>query len=222
MADEAPAAGSQRAESVTHVAVLGTLAEFHAEPIPYDLAALVRMVYEQRPDLLCLDITTEQWTERAFSDLPPDYRDALIPLADQTDIVIVPVAGTRSPTEPAAPGWRGTAIRLLRRCLASLQRSARSPAAANAWHRHLLADLLYGLSALLAGRGARRAWREHTERLVARVHQAASNDPGARILVAVNVRHCHHVRRALRRLPGIRLVRHDRLAAARSAPWRQS
>ena len=45
----------------TRVAVLGTLAEFHREPIPYDLAALVRLVTDLGPDLLCLDMTPEQW-----------------------------------------------------------------------------------------------------------------------------------------------------------------
>ena len=45
----------------TPVAVLGTLAEFHREPIPYDLAALVRLAVTLRPDLLGLDMTTEQW-----------------------------------------------------------------------------------------------------------------------------------------------------------------
>ena len=45
----------------TPVAVLGTLAEFHREPIPYDLAALVRFAVTLRPDLLGLDMTTEQW-----------------------------------------------------------------------------------------------------------------------------------------------------------------
>ena len=33
-----------QAAMITRVAVLGTLAEFHCEPIPYDLKALVRMV----------------------------------------------------------------------------------------------------------------------------------------------------------------------------------
>jgi hypothetical protein len=55
----------------TRVAVVGTIAEFHREPIPHDLAALVSLVQEQRPDLLCLDITTEQWASGAFDDLPP-------------------------------------------------------------------------------------------------------------------------------------------------------
>jgi len=62
----------------TKVAVLGTLAEFHREPIPYDLRELIRLVMDLRPDLLCLDITPDQWQRRDFGDLPPEYRDALL------------------------------------------------------------------------------------------------------------------------------------------------
>jgi hypothetical protein len=57
----------------TPVAVLGTLAQFHREPIPYDLAALVRLVTDLRPDLLCLHMTSEQWRRRDSSELPPEW-----------------------------------------------------------------------------------------------------------------------------------------------------
>src|SRR3990170_9094885 len=102
----------------TPVAVLGTLAEFHREPIPYDLRALVRLVTDLRPDLLCLDITPKQWQQRDFSDLPPEYRDALLPLAHQTDIVVVPIGEEQPLAEPTAHGWRGRLITALRHWLA--------------------------------------------------------------------------------------------------------
>jgi hypothetical protein len=200
--------GGSRADRAhrTPVAVLGTLAEFHREPIPYDLAALVELVTEQRPDLLCLDLTPGQWRRRDFDDLPPEYREALLPLAHQTDIVVVPVAGERPPAEPAATGWRGGAIAVLRRWLAYLQRTAPGPAAVSEGPRHFVADLLYGLITWLAGGEARRAWRAHTDHLVRRVHEVARRDPGSRVLVAVNVRHCHHIRRALKKYPGVEVV----------------
>jgi uncharacterized protein len=50
-------------------------------------------VRDIQPDLLCLDILPEQWERRDFSALPPRYRQALLPLAEQSDIVIVPVGG---------------------------------------------------------------------------------------------------------------------------------
>jgi hypothetical protein len=81
---------------VTPVAVFGTLAEFHQEPIPYDLAALVGVVSERRPDPLCLNIAPEQWKRGEFGDPPPEYWEALLPLARQTDIVVAPVDGAVS------------------------------------------------------------------------------------------------------------------------------
>lgn len=190
----------------TPVAVLGTLAEFHHEPIPYDLGALVRLVGELGPDFLCLDLTPEQWRRRDFGDLPPEYRDALLPLAHQTDIVVVPIAGDRPPAEPAAAGWRGWLMGVLRRALTIVQRTAPGPAALNEGTRHHVADVLYSLIAWLGGPGTVRVWRAHTKYLVQQVLELAQRDPGRRVLVVVNLRHCHHIRPALRRHPEIRVV----------------
>ncbi len=195
----------------TSVAVLGTLAEFHREPIPYDLDALVRLVTDLRPDLLCLDITPDQWQRRDFADLPPEYRDALLPLAHQTDIVVVPIAGDRPLEEPVATGWRGKVIAVLRRWLADLQRTAPGPAALNEGWRHHVADALYSAIAWLAGDDARRASQMHTAHLTRQVLEIARRDPGCRVLVVVNVRHCHHIRPALRKYPEIDIVPYAQL-----------
>ena len=195
----------------TPVAVLGTLAEFHREPISYDLAALVRLVRGVRPDLLCLDLTLEQWNRRDFGDLPPEYRDALLPLAHQTDIVVVPIGGDRPLQEAVATGWRGAVSAVLRRWLAGLQCTAPSPDAVNEGPRHFVADLLYEGIAALAGRATRRSWHAHVTHLVDHVVAVVRRDPGCRVMVAVNVRYCHHIRHALRRHPEVALVRYSEL-----------
>ena len=195
----------------TPVAVLGTLAEFHREPIPYDLAALVRLAVKLRPDLLCLDMTTEQWLQRTFDDLPPEYRDALLPLAAQTDIVVVPIAGDHPPKEAAPHGWRRSVIALFRRWLAFLQRTAPDPNAVNGGPRHFIADLLFAVIDLLAGRGMWDAQRIHADVLVQRVLETVRRDPNCRMLVAVNVRYCHRIRRALRRYSEVRVVHYAEL-----------
>lgn len=195
----------------TRVAVLGTLAEFHREPIPYDLAALVRLVSELHPDLLCLDMTLEQWQRQDFGDLPPEYRDALLPLAYQTDMVVVPIAEDRPPAEPATPGWRGWLINFCRRGLASIQRAALGPAAVNQGWRYHLADLVYLLIAWLAGGQAFREWQTHRHHLVQHVLDLVRRDPGRRVQVVVKVRHCHHLRPDLKKYPEVQVVPYSEL-----------
>lgn len=203
--------GRVETQTRTPVAVLGTLAEFHREPISYDLGALVRFVSDLHPDLLCLDITPDQWMRRDFGDLPPEYRDALLPLALQTDIVVAPVAEQHPPDEPQASGWRGRLITLFRRWLATLQRKSPGPTAINEGWRHHVADTLYSLIGRLAGSEARQAWKTHTAHLTRAVLNIARRDPGRRILVVVNVRHCHHIRPALRRYSDIQVVKYSQL-----------
>jgi len=65
--------------------------------------------------------------------------------------------------------------------------------------------------AWLGGPDTVRAWRAHTDHLVQQVLGVARRDPGRRILVVVNLRHCHYIRPALRRSPAIHEVPHSRL-----------
>lgn len=189
----------------TPVAVLGTLAEFHTHPIPFDLGTLVELVQAISPDLLCLDIAPEQWQAQDFSSLPPEYREALLPLAYQTDMVVVPIGEAHAPAEPAAHGWRAAGVRLLRRLLALIHRSAPGPDAINSGWRHDLANIIYQWMTRLGAGENEHSLHAHRQTLVQNIVQAARRDPQARILVVVNVQHCHHIRPMLRRYPEIDL-----------------
>ncbi|MDP9310258.1 MAG: hypothetical protein M3R24_05100 [Chloroflexota bacterium] len=197
----------------TPVAVLGTLAEFHCEPIPYDLNALVQLVTDLRPELLCLDMTGEQWSRRSFGDVPPEYREALLPLAYQTDIVVAPIAGAYAPQEPTAAGWRGRFIAHLRGWLAQLHRAAPHADAVNSGVAHWAADMLYEIILLLTDRRTRHAWRAHTRRLARNALDIVRRDPDATVLIVVNVRHCHHLRRYLRKSRDVCVVPYRQLPA---------
>lgn len=193
----------------TRVAVLGTLAEFHREPIAYNLQALIQLVTSLHPDLLCLDITPEQWQQHDFSELPPEYQEALLPLAHQTDIVIVPIAGDCPPDVPNASGWRGQLIEVLRGQLARLHRRAPGPAAINAGWRHLVADELYRVVGELAN--LQQAWKDHTNYLTRQILEVVRREPGSRVLVAINVRYCHHIRNALKQQLSLQVVNYNEL-----------
>jgi hypothetical protein len=188
------------------VSVLGTLAEFHHGAVAFDLKALVDLVVEVSPDLLCLDIEPTRWHQRDFDDLPPEYSQALLPLAERSDIVVVPIGDQHSLAGPAATGWRLSLVRWLRRRLAALQRRAPSPAAANYGWRHDLANLIYAIMDALDSRKSAAVQRTHAAELTENIKRVANHDPAADILAVVNVRYCHRIRPALAAEPEIELV----------------
>jgi hypothetical protein len=195
----------------TTIAVLGTLAEFHREPIPFDLAALLRLVMGINPDFLCLDMTPQQWHDKAFADLPPEYSETLLPLAQRTDMVVVPVGDEQPLPPPPLTGRRATLLALLRRLLAALQRSSPGPDAINQGVRHFFADGAYFFIDLLEGQGRRLRQQQHVAAIARRVSEVARRDPGRRILVVLNVQYCHHVRQELGQLPDIEVVDYNAL-----------
>lgn len=195
----------------TRIAVLGTLAEFHQDPLPYDLAALVELVANVNPDLLCLDMTLEQWQQQDFTDLPTEYKEALLPLAAQTDIVVVPVGGEQRMPRATAVGWRGTLIDETRQLLGWIQSTASGPDAINQGWRHDMGNTLYNLTRWLAGEAIQQADHAHIARVTANTVQAASNNPGSRILVVTNIQYCHHIRPRLQEQPGINVVTYTNL-----------
>ena len=182
------------ANNPTQIAVLGTLAEFHQDPLPYDLTALVDLVAAINPDLLCLDISLEQWQQQDFSSLPAEYSEALLPLANQTDIVVVPIGGSQAMPRATAVGWRGGLIGWVRKLLAGIQASAPGPDAINQGWRHELSNVLYGLGRTLAGSAVNRAYHAHIEQLSQAAQRVSENNPGSRILVVTNIQYCHHIR----------------------------
>jgi hypothetical protein len=191
--------------------VLGTLAEFHQEPIPYDLEALVKLVVKLQPDLLCLDMTEEKWVASDFDNLPPEYRQGLIPLANQSDIVVVPIGEKDQSMDYAVSRWRTNLIAWLHDRLAALQRRASGPAAVNQGWRHELANLLYYAIVMLEGSLAAAVRKDHVQDLVSNVLEAASRDPGCRMLVVVNVQYCHRIRPLLGQIEGIQVVSYEQL-----------
>ncbi len=126
-------------------------------------------------------------------------------------MVVVPIAEANPLAEPTASGWRGQLINLCRRGLAHLQRTAPNTAALNQGWRHHLADTLYLLIAWLAGGKVFRAWQMHRHHLTEQVLDIARRDPGRRILVVVNLRHCHHIRPTLKKHPEIQVVPYSEL-----------
>ena len=181
----------------TRVAILGTLAEFHHAAIPFDMPRLLELVVHINPDLLCLDITPQQWRERNFDQLPPEYREALLPLARQTDIVVAPIGCQGGWPVEALAGWRLKATHRLRIWISAIQNRSPSPEALNQGWRHDLANTLYYAIWRVTSSERKREVRAHAERLTEQLLAVSRRDPGTRVLAVVNVQYCHLIRERL-------------------------
>lgn len=195
----------------TRVAVLGTLAEFYNEAIPFDMSSLLELVANIDPDLLCLDITPRQWRERDFDKLPPEYREALLPLARQTDIVVAPIGVETTPPNQVIGGWRLLAINRLRSWISVLQRTAPGPDATNQGWRHRLTNYLYDAIRALSAGYKNRGMVDYVDYLVQKVIEVSRRDPGSRVLVVVNVQHCHIVRKRLHKRKDLQVTNYSEL-----------
>lgn len=200
----------------SRVGVLGTLGELHLEPIGYDLATLRRIVSEARPDLLCAEIHPDVWTANDLEGMPPEYREALVPLSRRTDIVVVPVAGSRTQDLVVPKGGRFLALRrmlvaILDAHLRWMQRGTRGVRALNSGAWGAVCDVLCGLTARLCGRDVRREWDAANRALLENVLVAIRRDPGCRVLVTVDCRRRHRLERELRHEPEVDVVDYERL-----------
>ena len=195
----------------TRVAVLGTLADLHREPIRYDLACLMELVEELDPDLLFAELQREAWEAGNLSTVPIEYREALIPLAARTNIVIVPIQGAAGceatilqDEQVARP--RRAILRWLERLLRWFQRRADGPRAIHSGSFGHVCHTICVLEAWVGGPATRRAWDAANRALLENVLAAVRRDPGVRVLITVDCRRWHRLSEQLRHVEEIELV----------------
>lgn len=200
----------------SRVAVLGTLGELHLEPDGFNLATLTRIVGEAEPDLLCAEIRPDDWGAGDFEGLPPEYRDALLPLSRRTDIVIVPVAGARTmdlvtPRAGRLLALRAFLVGILDAHLRWMQSGRRGVKTLNSGAWGAVCDRLCSLTARLCGNDVRREWDAANDALFENVMAAIRRDPGRRVLVTIDCRRRHRLEARLRKEPEVDLVHYDSL-----------
>lgn len=195
----------------TRIALLGTVADLHKQPIRYDLDELKRIVERTQPDLLGVEVERDAFEREDLSRAPMEVRETLIPLALKTDTVIVPI-GAASDHELRAPrhGWllgvRRTLIGWLDGMMAWIQKFANGAREVNSTIISHTCGLLCDLEAYASGEHGRRAWEMTNEKMLRNIEWMAQRDPNTRILVAVQCRRKHALEQQLKRMPGIQLV----------------
>jgi hypothetical protein len=195
----------------TPIAVLGTLAGLHREPIRYNLACLTQLVEQANPDLLCAEVSRQAWEGGAWDTLPIEYREALIPLATRTNIVIVPIQGLLeyslcAPQAGSLLRLRRSLARHLDNLLRWLQRRANGPEAINSGAFGHICHIICLLEAWNGGAAVRQAWQVANRALRENILSAVRRDPGVRVLVTVDCRRRHQLVAWLRHVDEVALV----------------
>ncbi len=199
----------------TRVAVLGILVDLARQAVRSDLQYLERLVEKIEPDLLCAAIRRDHWEQGNRDALALEYREVLVPLAERTNIVIVPLCGASQPeltTQRRKTVWSWCVAVLLRlnAGLQLLEQRAGMPEAitTQAWGR--LRNLAFELGARV-GDGALQQWAAADQEILDNILQVVGRDPGRRVLVTVDCWRRHALQQRLRQVPEIELVEFWRL-----------
>jgi hypothetical protein len=192
----------------TRLALLSTLSDMHTQPIQYDLAALTAIVDQVAPDLLCVELPQNDWERGNLAQSPVEVGRSLLPLAELSDVVVVPVAPDARQFDDFAPitGWRGELARRLSGALRKAQRAANNAEAIHAILFQSVCHTICLLNEISWDAKARQAWDEQNQGTLDNILQAARRDPGRRMLVAVQCQRVHWLGPRLKRVPDIELV----------------
>lgn len=205
-------------EGAVTVAVLGTLGRLHGDPAfgHYSLEDLENRVRAFRPDVLCLDITPNDWLayrhDPAGSDLAPVYASCLLPLAEAEAMAVAPVDGSSEDLRAleraaqADPRLAGGDRAERERLLELWGRADLGPLCCNDEESQAAARLCHEARLRLAPEVEQVLWQQHNDDLVAGVMNVLRENPGRRVLVVVGAEHVYWVREALSRAEGLRLL----------------
>jgi hypothetical protein len=195
----------------TRIALLATLSDLHREPIRYDLNELARVVADAQPDLLGVEIEQAAFEQDDLSMASLEVREALLPLARRSDVVVVPL-GAGSPEELSAPregsllSERTLLIGWLDSTLTGIQRRAGDARRVNSVLVSHACGMICHLQAYASGERGRRAWEATNTKILENIRWMAEHDPSARILVAVQCRRKHWLEARLRKWANIELA----------------
>jgi hypothetical protein len=197
----------------TRLALLSTLSDMHTQSIQYNLAALAGIVDQVAPDFLCVELPRNDWEIGNLGQAPVEVRRSLLPSAELSDVVIVPVALDARQFNDFAPksGWRGGLAHGLAGMMQTAQRAANSAEAVHAILFQSVCHTLCLLNEMSWDAEARKAWYAQNRAMLDDILQIARRDPGRRMLVAVQCQRVHWLEPRLKKAPDIELVDYRRL-----------
>jgi hypothetical protein len=175
------------------------MSDLHQQPIRYDLACLRKIITEASPDLLCAEITREDWERTDLRQASVEIREALAPIIEATDIVLIPVIPTpeQFPDFTPAAGWRRRLVQTLNQIFRWGQIQANDPDTINGLWFSTFCHAICWITELFWTREARAAWEKQNRLLAENIVHAVQRDSGRRVLVAVQCPRLHRLIRIL-------------------------
>jgi hypothetical protein len=197
----------------TRLALLSTLSEMHTQSIRYNLAALTGIVNQVSPDFLCVELSRRDWEMGNLVQAPVEVGCGLLPPAEKSDVVVVPVAPDARQFNDFAPkaGWRAGVACWLAQALRKAQRTANKAETIHAWLFEGVCHTLCALNRMSWDAQARRAWNAQNQAILDNILKVARRDPGRRMLIAVQCQRIHWLEPRLKRVPDIELVDYEAL-----------
>jgi hypothetical protein len=191
-------------ETKTRLAILRTMGDLHTEPLRYDLNSLRAIITNLAPDLVCVDITREDWENGDLTKASPEVREVLVPVIQRTDSVLVPVAPTpeKFSDYQASSGWRQGLSQTFDNWLKWGQRKANSPEAIHGLAFETFCHTVCALTELTWSKANRTAHQERNEALADNIIQAIQRDPGRRVLVVIQCQWQHTLEPTLKKKAG--------------------
>jgi hypothetical protein len=182
-------------QSLARIAILGTMADLHHQPLVYDLACLHALVGELEPDLLCAEVTPQVWEGGDLSAATVEVREALNPAVAETDVVLIPVSPSPNQFADFSPsrGWRRRLVKGLERLLQWGQRKAGRPEAINGSLFNLFCHSVCWLTEVAWDSEERQVWESQNEIMAENILRSVLRDPGRRVLVAVQCQRLHRL-----------------------------
>lgn len=177
----------------TRLAILRTMGHLHTEPLRYDLASLRAILIQLAPDLVCADLTQKDWESGNFSQSPLEVREALLPVIQRSDSVLVPVAPTAEQfSDYRAPaGWRRSLSKTFDGWLKWGQRRANGPEEIHGLAFEAFCHTVCALTEMTWSKADKAAHAARNEALADNIIRAIRRDPGGRVLVVIQCQWQH-------------------------------
>lgn len=201
-------------QPTNRIAVLGVLADLHAEAIQYDLKPLRQLILEIQPDLICAEIQWVDWLSGNLAATPRAIRETIVPLCRRTDMVIIPVGGSALKELGIPTNDRFVKAQIIR-ALNGLQRISRAvvnqPAAINSAAYSVCCNLTCAAELNLCGQKAKKVWQEENDTILNNILETLTRDPRRRVLVTVDCRRRQWLMKQLAQTPKVDLVHYNEL-----------